>query len=121
MVDENWDDDNLQDQSQQGNKNTQIKDTLQMNLVQNEKQTLVLNIQHPQNHQGLQNPQPTQTLLNTLDKYMEQAHLQEEEWNKKMERLNEKYGLDFFSNLELDSESNQGEDYRYEHNYDTLI
>ena len=51
---------------------------------------------------------------------MEQSHLQEEDWKKKMERLNEKYGLDCFSNLELDSESN-GEDYRYKHNYETLI
>ena len=79
-MDENWyDDDNLQDQSQQANKNTQIKDTSQMNLVQNEKQTLTQNIQHPQNYQIMQNPQPTWTLLNALDKYMEQAHLQEEE------------------------------------------
>ena len=49
-VDENWDDDdNLQDQSQQANINTQIKDTPQMNLVQNKKQTLAQNVQHPQN------------------------------------------------------------------------
>ena len=90
VVDENGDDDNLQDQSQQANKNTQIKDMPQMNLVQNEKQTLVQNVQHHQNHQGMQNSQPAWTLLNALDKYMEQAHLQEEEWKKKMERLNEK-------------------------------
>ena len=120
-MDENWDDDNLQDQSQQANKNTQIKDTPQMNLVQNEKQTLVQNVQCPQNYQATQNPQPTQTLLNAPEKYMEQAHLQEEEMKKKMERLNEKYGLDCFSNSELDSEFDEGEDYRYEHNYETLI
>ena len=38
-----------------------------------------------------------------------------------MERLNEKYGLDYFSSPELDSESDEGEDYRYEHNYEMLI
>ena len=118
---ENWDDDNLQDQSQQANKNTQIKDTPQMNLVQNEKQTLAQNVQYPQNHQGTQNPQPTWTLLNPLDKYMEQVCHQKEEWKRKMERLNEKYRLDSFCNLELDSEFDEGEDLRYEHNYETLI
>ena len=40
---------------------------------------------------------------------MEQACLQEEEWKKKMEKLNEKYGLDCFSNSELDSESDEEE------------
>ena len=38
------------------------------------------------------------------------------EWEEKMERLNKKYGLDYFSRLELDSESD-GENYRYEHNF----
>ena len=61
-----------------------------MNLVQNEKQTLVQNIQCPQNYQGTQNPQPAQKLLNAVDKYMEQTLFQEEEWKKKMERLNKK-------------------------------
>ena len=119
---ENWDDDdNLEDQSQQENKNTQMKDTPQMNLVQNERQTLVQNVQCPQNYQVTQNPQPAWILLNALGRYMEQAHLQEEEWKKSMEELNEKYGLEFFSNSKLDSESDEGEDYRYEHNYETLI
>ena len=52
---------------------------------------------------------------------MEQAHLQEEESKKRMEKLNEKYRLDCFSDSELDSEPDKGEDYRYEHNYETLI
>ena len=43
------------------------------------------------------------------------------EWEEKMERLNEKYGLDCFSYSELDSESDEGEEYRYEHKYETLI
>ena len=51
VVDENWDDNNLQDQSQQANKKHSDKDTPQMNLVQNKKQTLAQNIQHSQNHQ----------------------------------------------------------------------
>ena len=89
-MDENWDDDNLQNQSQQANKNTQIIDSPQMNLVQNKKKTTTQNVKHPQNYQAMQNPQPTQTLLNALDKYMEQACLQQEEWKKKMEKLNEK-------------------------------
>ena len=38
-----------------------------------------------------------------------------------MEWLNGKYGLDCFSDSELDSESDEGEDYRYEHKYETLI
>ena len=38
-----------------------------------------------------------------------------------MERLNNKYNLDCFSNSELDSESDKGEEYRYEHRYETLI
>ena len=38
-----------------------------------------------------------------------------------MERLNEKYSLDYFSNSELDSELDEGKNYRYEHKYETLI
>ena len=38
-----------------------------------------------------------------------------------MERLNTKYNLDCFSDSELDSESDEGEEYRYEHEYETLI
>ena len=98
-----------------------MKGTPQMNLVQNIRQTLAQNVQCPQNYQVMQNPQPAQTLLNAPDRYMEQGHLQEEEWKKRLEELNEKYGLDFFSDSELDSKSYKGKDYRYEHNYETLI
>ena len=42
-------------------------------------------------------------------------------WEAEMERLNNKYNLDCFSNSELDSESDEGEEYRYEHGYETLI
>ena len=33
-----------------------------------------------------------------------------------MERLNNKYGLDNFLDSDLDFESDEGEEYRYEHN-----
>ena len=38
-----------------------------------------------------------------------------------MERLNSKYNLDCFSDSELDSESDEGEQYKYKHRYETLI
>ena len=38
-----------------------------------------------------------------------------------MERLNEKNGLDYLSDSELHSESDEGENYRCEHKYETLI
>ena len=44
-----------------------------------------------------------------------------QQWEAEMEKLNEKYNLDCFSSLELDSESDEGEQYCYEHSYETLI
>ena len=44
-----------------------------------------------------------------------------QQWEAEMERLNSKYNLDCFSDSELDSESDEGEQYRYEHGYETLI
>ena len=44
-----------------------------------------------------------------------------QQWEAEMERLNNKYNLDCFSNSELDSESDEGEEYQYEHRYETLI
>ena len=38
-----------------------------------------------------------------------------------MEKLNAKYNLDCFSESELDSELDEGEQYKYEHGYETLI
>ena len=38
-----------------------------------------------------------------------------------MEWLNEKYNLDCYSDSELDSELDKGEEYHYEHGYKTLI
>ena len=44
-----------------------------------------------------------------------------QQWEAEMERLNSKYNLDCFSDSELDSESDEGEQYQYEHRYETLI
>ena len=38
-----------------------------------------------------------------------------------MEKHNAKNNLDCFSDSELDSESDEGEQYKYEHRYETLI
>ena len=44
-----------------------------------------------------------------------------QQWEAEMERLNSKYNLDYFSDSVLDSESDEGEQYQYEHSYETLI
>ena len=44
-----------------------------------------------------------------------------QQWEEEMERLNRKYILDCFSDSELDSESDEGEQYQYEHGYEMLI
>ena len=44
-----------------------------------------------------------------------------QQWEAEMESLNSKYNLDSFSDSELDSESNEGEQYQYKHRYETLI
>ena len=44
-----------------------------------------------------------------------------QQWEEEMERLNSKYNLDCYSDSELDSESDEGEQYCYEHGYEMLI
>ena len=44
-----------------------------------------------------------------------------QQWQADMERLKSKYNLDCFSDSELDSESDEGEQYQYEHWYEMLI
>ena len=44
-----------------------------------------------------------------------------QQWEEEMERLNSKYNLNCYSDSELDSESDEGEQYCYEHGYETLI
>ena len=43
------------------------------------------------------------------------------QWEEEMERLNSKYNLDCYSDSELDSESDEGDQYHYKHGYKTLI
>ena len=72
--------------------------------------------------QNLNYQKPQSTKKSTQDvhlgKYPSQAKKQ---WEAEMERLNSKYGLDCFSNSELHSESDEGEQYQYEYGYETLI
>ena len=72
-----------------------------------------LSYQRPQNSQKL-----NQGALG--DKYLSQSQIFKQ-WEVEMERLNTKYNLDCLSESELDSESNELEQYRYEHGYETLI
>ena len=44
-----------------------------------------------------------------------------QQWEEEMERLNSKYNLNCYSDSELDSESDEEEQYHYEHGYETLI
>ena len=44
-----------------------------------------------------------------------------QQWEQEMERLNEKYKLDTFSDSELNSESDKDEQHQYQHGYETLI
>ena len=69
-----------------------------------------------QKSQNLQKPnQETQ-----IDRYPSQTKTQKQ-WEAEMEKLNNKYNLDCFSDSELDSESDEGKQYKYEHGYETLI
>ena len=72
-----------------------------------------LNYQKPQNSQN--SNQETQ-----IDKYPSQTKICKQ-WKAEMERLNTKYNLDCFSDSELDLESDEVEEYKYEHGYETLI
>ena len=69
----------------------------------------------------VQNPQVRRPkTLNLTDKYPSQTKIKQQ-WEAEMERLNSKYNVNCFSESELDSESDEGEQYRYEHGYKTLI
>ena len=63
-------------------------------------------------------PRPQAKRPNTLSLNMTKT---KQQWEAKMERLNSKNNLDCFSDSELDSESDEGEQYQYEHRYKTLI
>ena len=72
-----------------------------------------LNYQRPQNTQ-----MPNQETQ--IDQYPSQTKFHKQRVAE-MEKLNAKYNLDCFSESELDSESDEGEQYKYEHKYETLI
>ena len=61
-------------------------------------------------------PKPQAKRPDTLSHTKTRQH-----WEAEMERLNSKYNLDCFSDSELDSESDEGKQYQYEHRYETLI
>ena len=63
-------------------------------------------------------PKPQAKRPNTLSLNMTKT---KQQWEAEMERLNSKYNLDCFSDSELDSKSDKGEQYQYEHGYKTLI
>ena len=64
----------------------------------------------------LQKPQARRP--KTLNLNMTKA---KQQWEAEMESLNSKYNLNCFSDSELDSESDEGQQYHYEHGYETLI
>ena len=72
-----------------------------------------LNYQKPQSSQ-----KPNQETQ--IDKYPSQTKIHQQ-WKTEMERLNTTYNLDCFSDSKLDLESDEEEEYKYEHGYETLI
>ena len=71
--------------------------------------------------QKVQKPQARRPkTLNVTDRYPSQTK-EKQPWEAEMERQNSKYNLDCFSDSELTSELDEGEQYRYEHGYETLI
>ena len=72
-----------------------------------------LNYQKPPNSQ--KSNQETQ-----IDNYLSQTKICKQ-LEAEMERLNTKYNLDCISHSELDLESDEGEQYKYELGYETLI
>ena len=79
-------------------------------------------VQDPQCNMNYQIPQSqhSQISLNVPDWHAEQIHLRKE-CEKRMEQLNDKYGLNYFSDFELGSESDEEERYQYKHKYEMLI
>ena len=105
-LEENWDG-NHQKQFQQNGISAQP----QQPQMQSPQHSQTKNYQMSQNFQCSW----SQT-FDVPDRYSNQSKLCWE-WEEGMERLKDKYGLNCFS----DSESDVGEEYRYEHKYETLI
>ena len=74
-------------------------------------------MQRPQVRCPLNPQKPDQEIP---DKYPSQSKIHQQ-WEAEIERLNTKYNLDCFLDSELDLESDEGEEYKYEHGYETLI
>ena len=84
-------------------------------------QTQGLQCPQTQNYQKPQNIQCSQSqTFDVPNRYSNKLKLHRE-WEEKMERLNNKYCLNCFSDSELDFKSDEGEEYRYEHKYEMLI
>ena len=125
-MEEDWD----------GDHQKRLQRSIPSTQAQNAQQPQKKNLQKPQNSQQLQMPgfQCPQTqnyqkpqnfqcsqsqTFDIPERNSNQIRLHRE-LEEKMERLN-KYSLDCFSDSELDSKSDVGKDYRYEHKYETLI
>ena len=68
----------------------------------------------------MQHPQNNSKIFDVPDRYSEQIRLHKNgtgRWKDLMKNIT----LIVFSCSELDSESDEGEDYMYEHKYETLI
>ena len=109
-MEEDWDGDH-QKQFQQNVPSTQPQQPQMQGLQCSQTQ----NYQKPQNFQCFWS-----RTFDVPDRYSNQLKLHRE-WEENMERLNDKYGLNCFSDYELDSESDEGEEYRYKHKYEMLI
>ena len=103
-IEEEWDGDHHQKQLQQ-----QPQPQVQMPQMQCPQ---ALNYQKPQKSNS--------KTVNVSDQYPSQLKFCKQ-WEEEMERLNTKYNLDCFSDSELDSESDEGEEYKYKHNYEILL
>ena len=74
--------------------------------------------QEPMENQQQQKPLPKPQVIRPDTLSMTKT---KQQWEQEMERLNEKYNLDTFSDSELDSESDEDERYQYQHGYEMLI
>ena len=122
-IEEDWDGEH-QKQFHQNTKNTQIQEAQQQKdspQIQDAPQAQNSQCSQNQNYQVPQNFKCTwMQSFNIPDGYAKQIHLRRE-WEVKMEKLNEKYGLEYFSDSELDSESDEGKNYKYEHTFEAPI
>ena len=80
-------------------------------------------VQRPQarHAQTLNYQKPQGIQKSTQETQVGKYQTQKRQWEAEMERLNSKCNLDCFSGSKLDSESDKGEQYQYEHRYETLI